>query len=115
MAAITTTNWDGEQLSQFSGVVGWEVMDCVSGWMPSIAGWLSGSLARPRTLECTPTAVGMGMAKGPGEGESLVFVVDDDASVRLGLTSLLRSVGLNVEAFGSAADFFKKERIADGI
>lgn len=56
-----------------------------------------------------------GMAKGPGEGESLVFVVDDDASVRLGLTSLLRSVGLNVEAFGSAADFLKKERIADGI
>jgi FixJ family two-component response regulator len=56
-----------------------------------------------------------GMAKGPGEGESLVFVVDDDASVRLGLTSLLRSVGLNVESFGSAADFFKKGRIADGI
>jgi FixJ family two-component response regulator len=55
------------------------------------------------------------MAKGLGEGESLVFVVDDDASVRLGLTSLLRSVALNVEAFGSAADFFKSGRIADDI
>ena len=55
------------------------------------------------------------MAKGQGEGESLVFVVDDDASVRQALTSLLQSVGLRVEAFGSAADFLKKGRIADGI
>src|SRR5262249_22353410 len=93
----------------------WEGMDCVSGWIPSIGGWVGGSLARPRTLECTPTAVGLGVGKGPGQGESLVFVVDDDASVRLGLTGLLRSVGLNVEAFGSAADFFKKEWIADGV
>jgi FixJ family two-component response regulator len=58
---------------------------------------------------------GFGMAKGPGEGESLVFVVDDDASVRQSLTSLMQSVALNVEAFGSAADFFTKGRIADGI
>ena len=58
---------------------------------------------------------GFGMAKAPGEGESLVFVVDDDASVRQALTSLLQSVGLRVEAFGSAADFLKKGRIADGI
>ena len=58
---------------------------------------------------------GFGMAKGPGEGESLVFVVDDDASVRQSLTSLVQSIGLRVEAFGSAADFLKKGRIADGI
>ena len=55
------------------------------------------------------------MTKGQGEAESLVFVVDDDASVRQALTSLLQSVGLRVEAFGSAADFLKKGRIADGI
>jgi len=58
---------------------------------------------------------GFGMAKAPGEGESLVFVVDDDASVRQSLTSLVQSIGLRVEAFGSAADFLKKGRIADGI
>jgi FixJ family two-component response regulator len=55
------------------------------------------------------------MTKAQGEGESLVFVVDDDASVRQALTSLLQSIGLRVEAFGSAADFLKMGRLADGI
>jgi FixJ family two-component response regulator len=55
------------------------------------------------------------MAMGPGEGESLVYVVDDDAGVRQSLTSLLQSIGMRVEAFGSAADFLKKGRIVDGI
>jgi FixJ family two-component response regulator len=54
------------------------------------------------------------MAKALGE-ESRVFVIDDDASVRQALTSLLQSVALNVEAFGSPADFFKKRRTADDI
>ena len=36
--------------------------------------------------------------------ESVVFVVDDDASVRDSLGSLFRSVGLRVELFGSAAN-----------
>jgi FixJ family two-component response regulator len=51
----------------------------------------------------------------PGEGESLVYVIDDDAGVRQSLTSLLQSIGMRVEAFGSAADFLKKGRIVDGI
>jgi FixJ family two-component response regulator len=55
------------------------------------------------------------MTKGPGEADSLVVVVDDDASVRQALTSLLQSVGLRVEAFGSAADFLKKGRLADSV
>jgi FixJ family two-component response regulator len=38
---------------------------------------------------------------------SIVFVIDDDASLREGIKSLLRSVGLEVELFGSAADFLK--------
>ncbi|SRR6266702_1436639 len=38
---------------------------------------------------------------------SIVFVIDDDASLREALKSLLRSVGLEVELFGSAADFLK--------
>jgi len=41
------------------------------------------------------------------EAQSIVFVVDDDASLRDALSSLLRSVGLRVEVFGSAADFLK--------
>jgi FixJ family two-component response regulator len=51
----------------------------------------------------------------PGEGESPVYVIDDDAGVRQSLTSLLQSIGMRVEAFGSAADFLKKGRIVDGI
>jgi hypothetical protein len=47
------------------------------------------------------------MAKGPGE-EPRVFVIDDDASVRQALTSLLQSVALNVEAFGSPADSLRR-------
>jgi len=39
------------------------------------------------------------------DADSVVFVVDDDTSIREALTSLLRSVGLTVEAFGSAREF----------
>ena len=39
--------------------------------------------------------------------ESVVFVVDDDASVRDSLDSLFRSVGLRVELFGSADEFLQ--------
>jgi FixJ family two-component response regulator len=35
----------------------------------------------------------------------VVYVIDDDASVRDGLGDLLRSVGLTVETFGSTRDF----------
>lgn len=41
------------------------------------------------------------------DAQSIVFVVDDDASLREALKSLLRSVGLRVETFGAAADFLK--------
>jgi FixJ family two-component response regulator len=39
----------------------------------------------------------------------LVFVVDDDASVRDALSSLFRSVGLQVELFGSAPEFLQRK------
>jgi FixJ family two-component response regulator len=42
--------------------------------------------------------------------ESIVFVVDDDASVRASLKSLFESVGLRVQLFGSADDFLQSER-----
>ena len=41
--------------------------------------------------------------------ESVVFVVDDDASVRDSLGSLFRSVGLRVELFGSADEFLQSQ------
>jgi FixJ family two-component response regulator len=40
----------------------------------------------------------------------VVFVVDDDPSVREALSSLFRSVGLQVELFGSAAEFLQRKR-----
>ena len=41
---------------------------------------------------------------------SAVFIVDDDASVRDAVRSLLRSVGFDTEAFASAEEFLKAER-----
>jgi FixJ family two-component response regulator len=40
----------------------------------------------------------------------IVFIIDDDASVRRGLGSLFRSAGLNVEVFGSAAEMEQSPR-----
>jgi len=42
------------------------------------------------------------------EADSIVFVIDDDASVREALESLIRSIGLRVETFPSTRDFLKK-------
>jgi len=41
--------------------------------------------------------------------DPIVFIVDDDDSVRKALTRLIKSVGLNVETFASAHDFLKRE------
>jgi FixJ family two-component response regulator len=43
----------------------------------------------------------------PSAKESIVFVVDDDASMRRGLANLFQSVGLKVEVFGSASDMLQ--------
>ena len=40
----------------------------------------------------------------------VVFVIDDDASVRAALSSLIRSVGLRVEVFASASEFLATKR-----
>ena len=42
--------------------------------------------------------------------DPVVFIIDDDASVRKALTNLLRSVGLKVEAFGTAQEFLTMKR-----
>jgi RNA polymerase sigma factor (sigma-70 family) len=42
---------------------------------------------------------------------SVVFVVDDDPSIRRSLTNLLRSVGFRVETFPTATDYLKSPQI----
>src|ERR1700689_2074413 len=42
-----------------------------------------------------------------------VSIVDDDASIREALKSLMRSVRFDVEAFGSAEEFLGSERSSD--
>jgi len=46
----------------------------------------------------------------PPTDRSVVFVVDDDASVREALDSLIRSVGLRVETFSSGREFLRYKR-----
>jgi FixJ family two-component response regulator len=42
-----------------------------------------------------------------------VSIVDDDASIREALKSLMRSVRFNVDAFASAEEFLASERVDD--
>ena len=44
------------------------------------------------------------------ETPAIVFIVDDDASVREALGRLIRSAGLRVEAFASAEEFLNRAR-----
>jgi len=44
------------------------------------------------------------------EGKPTVFVIDDDALVRSAIEDLLRSVGLQVETFGSTQEFLRSKR-----
>src|SRR6202790_4022529 len=44
------------------------------------------------------------------EVESVVFVVDDDPSIRRAIKRLVESVGLPVEGFGSAQEFLRSQR-----
>jgi FixJ family two-component response regulator len=48
------------------------------------------------------------MKKQP-ESQSVVFVVDDDASMRQAMQRLFRSVGLEVEVFASASEFLQRK------
>jgi FixJ family two-component response regulator len=42
--------------------------------------------------------------------EPIVFVIDDDALIRDGIQSLVRSIGLRAETFASAQDFMLAKR-----
>ena len=43
------------------------------------------------------------------ESEPMVFVVDDDESLRKALKRLIKSVGMNVETFATARDFLSRQ------
>jgi FixJ family two-component response regulator len=44
------------------------------------------------------------------EPDPIVFVIDDDALIRDGIHSLIKSIGLHVETFASAQDFMLAKR-----
>ncbi|EJM62820.1 response regulator transcription factor [Pseudomonas sp. GM48] len=48
----------------------------------------------------------------PVSNGSMVFVVDDDASMRNALSNLLRSAGIQVETFASTAEFLQQPKAA---
>jgi FixJ family two-component response regulator len=53
-------------------------------------------------------------AVGPGPGNTAlrrISIVDDDASIREALKSLMRSVKFNVDTFASAEEFLASERL----
>ena len=50
------------------------------------------------------------MNRKTSDGQPVVFVIDDDPSVREALSSLFRSVGLTVELFTSTAEFLSTDR-----
>src|SRR5579862_966841 len=71
-----------------------------------------GVIERPKPSSDTPGArePGKEAVKPPAEqpsGEPIVFVIDDDISMRRALTNLFESVGLKVESFGSAPELMK--------
>jgi FixJ family two-component response regulator len=45
------------------------------------------------------------------DASPVVHIVDDDDSLRLGLASLLRSVGLEVRTYGSTQEFLQTDRL----
>lgn len=49
-------------------------------------------------------------AHQPDSADAIVYLVDDDASVRAALEDLLQSVGLHVQAFASTAEFLAYPR-----
>lgn len=63
------------------------------------------ALPRGRGRQAAKT---MRAPKPEPSGEAIVFVVDDDISVRESLRGLIHSVGLKVETFSTAAEFLQQ-------
>jgi FixJ family two-component response regulator len=68
---------------------------------------------RSRDPHSVPDAAQHARAAAPhpaaSSGEPVVYLIDDDASVREALSSLIRAAGLNVEAYASAEAFLARE------
>jgi FixJ family two-component response regulator len=45
------------------------------------------------------------------DADAIVFVVDDDSSIREAIESLVKLAGLRVETFGTAREFLRSERL----
>jgi FixJ family two-component response regulator len=71
---------------------------------PNEIDWFGDTLVDPVCGEEQETGV-----KETVEERRAVYVIDDDASMREALKSLFASVGLHVEVFGSAPEFFGKK------
>ena len=73
----------------------------------------NGVLSRMEPAVDLPIVMGFEMSaeKPVPESEAIVFVVDDDVSVREALESLVRSAGFKVETFASAQDFLGCRRV----
>src|ERR1700682_1081028 len=69
---------------------------------------ISSSPRRARSCSGRSVEPDVGFAKAMPEPDAIVFVVDDDASVREALGSLIRSAGLKVETFASAQEFLAR-------
>jgi FixJ family two-component response regulator len=52
----------------------------------------------------------MSIKESMPESKAIVFVVDDDVSIREALESLIRSAGFKVETFAAAQDFLARRR-----
>jgi FixJ family two-component response regulator len=64
---------------------------------------------------CWPFATGLGAQKGIGcvSKAQIVSIIDDDASVRAAMESLVKSQGLAAFVFESAEEFLRSPRVDD--
>jgi FixJ family two-component response regulator len=67
---------------------------------------------RRTTSTVSPSTARSGQANGMPEAASIVFIVDDDVSVRESLDLLITSAGWRPEAFSSAREFLSRPRSA---
>jgi len=70
------------------------------------------SLAAPSLVSSANTAVRASRLPSQSDVRSVVFVIDDECSVRESLESLINSAGWHTEAFASAQEFLARSRPA---
>jgi len=63
----------------------------------------------PPSKTNVPHEAGADVSTPPGDARPVVFVVDDDPSMRATLSDVMRSVGLEVQTFQSTRDFLRSK------